>query len=58
MFSAASVVIVSVLEDGLLSWVDDPLGAEDEDTIRVRRTNDLGFMHDAAPCHKAPEVMS
>lgn len=49
---------IEILADGLLSFVDDILGAEDEDTIRVRQQNDLVFMQDGAPCHKTEEVMS
>lgn len=37
--------------------MDDMLGAEDEDIIRVRWPGDLIFMQDGAPCHKAPDTM-
>src|SRR5947207_13088238 len=37
---------IEILSEGLLSFVDDLLGAEDEDTIRVRRPGDLIFMED------------
>jgi hypothetical protein len=47
---------IEILSEGLLSFVDDLLGPEDEDTIRVRQVDDLTFMHDGAPCHRTLDV--
>src|SRR5438046_1836248 len=48
---------IEILSEGLLSFVDDLLGVEDEDTIRVREPGDLAFMQDGASCHRAPDTM-
>jgi hypothetical protein len=47
---------IEIMSDGLLSFMDDLLGAVDEDTIRVRKLDDLIFMHDGAPCHGTGDV--
>ena len=48
---------IKILSEGLLSFVDDLLSAEDEDTIRVRWPGDLIFTQDGPSCHKAPDTM-
>lgn len=46
-----------ILSDGLLSFVDDLLGPNMEDTAIIRQPNDVIFMHDEAPCHKSPAAV-
>ena len=48
---------IKILSKGLFSFVDNLLHAEDENTIRIRLPGDLIFMHNDAPCHKAPDTM-
>lgn len=49
--------LLKFLSEGLLSFVDDLLGAEDENTIRIRWSGDLIFIQDGAPYHKALDTM-
>jgi hypothetical protein len=46
-----------ILSDGLLSFVDDLLGPKTDDAAVIRQSNDVIFMHDGAPCHKAAAVV-
>lgn len=48
---------IELLSEGQLSFVDDLLCAEDQDTIRVKQPWDLIFMQDCTPCHMAPDTM-
>ena len=48
---------IEILLEGLLSFVDDFLGVEDEDTIHVKWSGDLIFMQDDALCHKTLDIM-
>lgn len=49
---------IEILSEGLLSFVDDLLGSEEETAVRVRQLSDFTFMHDGAPCHRNAEVTS
>ena len=48
---------LEILANGLLSFIDDVLRFEDDNTIRVRIIDNFIFMHDNATCYKAAEVV-
>jgi hypothetical protein len=49
---------IEILSEGLLSFVDDLLGSEEETAVRVRQLSDITFMHDGAACHRDAEATS
>ena len=49
---------IEILSKGLLSFVNDLLGSEEETVVRVRQLSDITFMQDGASCHRNAEMTS